>query len=106
MLGAILFGLATSSEAAVIGAFGALILAGAYRSFTFSAVFTLQGGDQIIKDFVIALNLSPFMFMIVAHVIIFVLGWPLEWAKIFVTFVPIFLPLLDYFGIDPLFFSS
>jgi tripartite ATP-independent transporter DctM subunit len=132
VLGAILFGLATPSEAAAIGAMGALILAAAYRSltftklkesvyltartsamvgwlfvgsFTFSAVFALLGGDQVIKDFVISLNLSPFTFMIVAQLIIFVLGWPLEWTEIIVIFVPIFLPLLDHFGIDPLFFG-
>jgi tripartite ATP-independent transporter DctM subunit len=132
VLGAILFGLATPSEAAAIGAMGALILAAAYRSldfqklkesvyltartsamvgwlfvgsFTFSAVFALLGGDQVIKDFVVGLNLSPLMFMIVAQIIIFVLGWPLEWTEIIVIFVPIFLPLLDHFGIDPLFFG-
>jgi tripartite ATP-independent transporter DctM subunit len=132
VLGAILFGLATPSEAAAIGALGALILAAAYRSltytklkesvyltartsamvgwlfvgsFTFSAVFALLGGDQVIKDFVIGLNLSPFTFMIVAQLIIFILGWPLEWTEIIVIFVPIFLPLLDHFGIDPLFFG-
>ena len=132
VLGAILFGLATPSEAAAIGALGALILAAAYRSltytklkesvyltartsamvgwlfvgsFTFSAVFALLGGDQVIKDFVVGLNLTPFWFMILAQVIIFVLGWPLEWTEIIVIFVPIFLPLLDHFGIDPLFFG-
>jgi tripartite ATP-independent transporter DctM subunit len=132
VLGAILKGLATPSEAAAIGAMGALVLAAAYRSltyiklkesvyltartsamvgwlfvgsFTFSAVFALLGGDQVIKDFVIGLNLSPFTFMIVAQLIIFVLGWPLEWTEIIVIFVPIFLPLLDHFGIDPLFFG-
>jgi tripartite ATP-independent transporter DctM subunit len=132
VLGAILFGLATPSEAAAIGALGALILAAAYRSlnfeklresvyltartsamvgwlfvgsFTFSAVFALLGGDQVIKDFVVGLNLTPFMFLVVAQLIIFILGWPLEWTEIIVIFVPIFLPLLDHFGIDPLFFG-
>jgi tripartite ATP-independent transporter DctM subunit len=132
VLGAILFGLATPSEAAAIGALGALLLAAAYRSlnytklkesvfltartsamvgwlfvgsFTFSAVFALLGGDQVIKDFVVGLNLTPFMFLLVAQIIIFILGWPLEWTEIIVIFVPIFLPLLDHFGIDPLFFG-
>ncbi len=132
VLGAILMGIATPSEAAAIGALGALVLAAAYRSlnftklkesvyltartsamvgwlfvgsFTFSAVFALLGGDQVIKDFVIGLNLTPFMFLVVAQLIIFVLGWPLEWTEIIVIFVPIFLPLLDHFGIDPLFFG-
>lgn len=132
VLGAIMFGLATPSEAAAIGALGALILAAAYRSltfeklkesvfltartsamvcwlfvgsFTFSAVFAILGGDAVIKDFVVGLDLSPLMFLIVTQIIIFILGWPLEWTEIIVIFVPIFLPLLDHFGIDPLFFG-
>jgi TRAP-type mannitol/chloroaromatic compound transport system permease large subunit len=74
-------------------------------SFTFSAVFAALGGDDVIKDFVVALDLSPITFLIVAQLIIFVLGWPLEWTEIIVIFMPIFLPLLDHFGIDPLFFG-
>jgi tripartite ATP-independent transporter DctM subunit len=132
VLGAIMFGLATPSEAAAIGALGALVLAAAYRaltfqklkesvyltartsamvgwlfvgSFTFSAVFAILGGDAVIKDFVVGLDLSPFTFLLLTQLIIFVLGWPLEWTEIIVIFVPIFLPLLDHFGIDPLFFG-
>ncbi len=132
VLGAIMFGVATPSEAAAIGALGALILAAAYRSltfeklresvyltartsamvcwlfvgsFTFSAVFAILGGDAVIKDFVVGLDLSPFMFLLVTQIIIFILGWPLEWTEIIVIFVPIFLPLLEHFGIDPLFFG-
>ena len=132
VLGAIMFGLATPSEAAAIGALGALVLAAAYRSltfeklkesvyltartsamvcwlfvgsFTFSAVFAILGGDAVIKDFVVGLDLSPLMFLLVTQIIIFILGWPLEWTEIIVIFVPIFLPLLDHFGIDPLFFG-
>jgi tripartite ATP-independent transporter DctM subunit len=132
VLGAIMFGLATPSESAAIGALGSLVLAIAYRaltwtklkesvyltartsamvgwlfvgSFIFSAVFAALGGDDVIKDFVIALDLSPLGFMIVAQIIIFILGWPLEWTEIIVIFVPIFMPLVDHFGIDPLFFG-
>jgi tripartite ATP-independent transporter DctM subunit len=132
VLGAIMFGLATPSEAAAVGALGALILAAAYRSltfeklkesvyltartsamvcwlfvgsFTFSAVFAILGGDAVIKDFVVGLDLTPLMFLLVTQIIIFILGWPLEWTEIIVIFVPIFLPLLDHFGIDPLFFG-
>ena len=132
VLGAIMFGVATPSEAAAIGALGALILAAAYRSltfeklresvyltartsamvcwlfvgsFTFSAVFAILGGDAVIKDFVVGLDLSPLMFLLVTQIIIFILGWPLEWTEIIVIFVPIFLPLLEHFGIDPLFFG-
>jgi tripartite ATP-independent transporter DctM subunit len=132
VLGAILFGLATPSEAAAIGALGSLLLAAAYRSlsleklkeavfltartsamvcwlfvgsFIFSAVFAYLGGQALIERFVVGLELSPTMFLIVSQLIIFLLGWPLEWTEIIVIFVPIFLPLLDHFEIDPLFFG-
>ena len=132
VLGAILFGLATPSEAAAVGAFGSLALAVAYReltwdrlkesifltvktsamvmwlfvgSWTFSSVFSYLGGHKWIEQFVLGLNLSPLLFLILAQVIIFLLGWPLEWSEIIIIFVPIFLPLLDTFKIDPLFFG-
>ena len=132
VLGAILFGLATPSEAASVGAFGSLLLAACYReltwerlkqsvyltvrtsamvcwlfvgSWTFSSVFSYLGGHMVIEEFVMGLNLSPVMFLILAQVIIFILGWPLEWSEIIIIFVPIFLPLLDAFNIDPLFFG-
>jgi tripartite ATP-independent transporter DctM subunit len=132
VLGAILFGLATPSEAASVGAFGSLALAAAYReltwerlkqsvyltvrtsamvcwlfvgSWTFSSVFSYLGGHMVIEEFVLGLNLSPIFFLILAQIIIFLLGWPLEWSEIIIIFVPIFLPLLDAFKIDPLFFG-
>ncbi len=132
VLGAILFGLATPSEAASIGALGGLVLAVAYRaltwqrlresvyltvrttamvcwlfvgSWTFSSVFSYLGGEQIINEFVTGLDLSPVVFLILAQLIIFLLGWPLEWSEIIIIFVPIFLPLLPHFDIDPLFFG-
>ncbi len=132
VLGAILFGLATPSEAASIGALGGLFLAVAYRaltwqrlresvyltvrttamvcwlfvgSWTFSSVFSYLGGEQIIAEFVTGLDLSPLTFLLLAQLIIFLLGWPLEWSEIIIIFVPIFLPLLPHFGIDPLFFG-
>ncbi|HEX9904849.1 MAG TPA: TRAP transporter large permease subunit [Propylenella sp.] len=132
VLGAILFGFATPSEAAAVGALGGLGLAVAYRaltwqrlkesvyltvrttamvcwlfvgSWTFSSVFSYLGGEQIITEFVTGLDISPLMFLILAQVIIFLLGWPLEWSEIIIIFVPIFLPLLPHFGIDPLFFG-
>jgi tripartite ATP-independent transporter DctM subunit len=132
VLGAILKGWATPTEAAAVGALGALVLAAAYRSLTFaklkesvfltartsamvcwlfigsflfSAVFAVLGGQAVIEHFVLSLNLSPTMFMIVSQAIIFLLGWPLEWTEIIIIFMPIFLPLLDHFGIDPLFFG-
>ena len=132
VLGAILFGLATPSEAAAIGALGGLALAAAYRaltwqrlkesvyltarttamvcwlfvgSATFASVFAYLGGQQFISDFVTGLDMSPLMFLIMAQIIIFILGWPLEWTEIIVIFIPIFIPLLPHFGIDPLFFG-
>ncbi|TRD15267.1 TRAP transporter large permease [Palleronia caenipelagi] len=132
VLGSILFGLATPTEAASIGALGGMFLAVVYRamswqrlresvyltvrttamvcwlfvgSYTFSAVFSYLGGEHLISEFVQSLDLSPLMFLILAQLIIFLLGWPLEWSEIIIIFVPIFLPLLAVFNIDPLFFG-
>jgi len=132
VLGAILFGLATPSEAAAIGALGGLVLAAAYRaltwqrlkesvylsvrtsamvcwlfvgSWTFASVFSYLGGHDLIQEFVLGLGLSPLAFLLLAQFIIFLLGWPLEWSEIIIIFVPIFLPMLAAFGIDPLFFG-
>ena len=74
-------------------------------SFTFSAVFAYLGGHQPIEQFMLSMNLSSLGFMIVAQIIIFILGWPLEWTEIIVIFMPIFLPLLKTFNVDPLFFG-
>ncbi len=132
VLGSILFGLATPTEAASIGALGGIFLAFVYRamtwqrmresvyltlrttamvcwlfvgSYTFSAVFSYLGGEHVISEFVQGLNLTPVQFLILAQLIIFLLGWPLEWSEIIIIFVPIFLPLLVFFEIDPLFFG-
>jgi tripartite ATP-independent transporter DctM subunit len=132
VLGAILFGLATPTEAAGVGAFGALLLAAAYRqldyqrvqesvyltaratamvcflfigSWTFSSVFAYLGGQAVIERFFLSLDLSTTGFLILTQILIFLLGWPLEWTEIIIIFVPIFLPLLDDFGVDPIFFG-
>lgn len=132
VLGAILFGLATPSEAAAIGAMGGVLLAAAYRaltwerlkeavfltarttamvcwlfvgSWTFSSIFSYLGGEGLIKDFVLSMDLNTITFLLLAQLIIFVLGWPLEWSEIIIIFVPIFLPLLAHFNVDPLFFG-
>jgi tripartite ATP-independent transporter DctM subunit len=132
VLGAILFGLATPSEAAGIGALGSIVLAAAYRalnyemlresvyltaratamvcylfigSWTFSSVFALLGGQAVVEQFFLSLNLSPTQFLLLTQALIFLLGWPLEWTEIIIIFVPIFLPLLDDFHIDPIFFG-
>lgn len=132
VLGAILFGLATPSEAAAVGALMSIVLAAAYRSlnftmmresvyltvratamvcylfigsWTFSAVFAVLGGQTVVEQFFASMNLSPVMFLLLTQVIIFLLGWPLEWTEIIIIFVPIFLPLLPNYGIDPIFFG-
>ncbi|HEX9822302.1 MAG TPA: TRAP transporter large permease subunit [Methylomirabilota bacterium] len=132
VLGAILFGLATPSEAAGAGALASLLLAAGYGalgfrmlkesvfltaratamvcylfigSWTFSAVFALLGGQSVVERFFLSMNLSSVQFLILAQFIIFLLGWPLEWTEIIIIFVPIFLPLLDTFKVDPIFFG-
>ena len=132
VLGAIMFGLATPTEAAAVGAFGGFLLALAYRSLTwgrlkeavyltartsamvcwlfvgsatFASIFAYLGGEGIIKEFVLGLNMNAITFLLMSQVIIFLLGWPLEWTEIIIIFVPIFLPLLPHFGIDPLLFG-
>jgi TRAP-type mannitol/chloroaromatic compound transport system permease large subunit len=150
VLGSIVFGLATPTEAAAVGALGGLVLAGVYRyvaareatsgsaavlrtvkdlggiikessfltaktsamvcwlfvgSSIFSASFALLGGQDIVEQWVLSLGLTPFQFMVLAQFIIFILGWPLEWTEIIVIFMPIFIPLLPKFGVDPLFFG-
>ncbi len=74
-------------------------------SWTFASVFSYLGGEELISEFVLGLDLEPWMFLLLAQVIIFLLGWPLEWSEIIIIFVPIFLPLLPAFGVDPLFFG-
>ncbi|MDO8449763.1 MAG: TRAP transporter large permease subunit [Rhodoferax sp.] len=132
VLGSIVFGLATPTEAAAMGSLGGLLLAAAYRrlnfgvlresvyltaktsamvcwlfvgSSIFSAAFALLGGQEIINQWVLSLDMTPVQFMIMAQVVIFLLGWPLEWTEIIVIFMPIFIPLLPHFGVDPLFFG-
>ena len=74
-------------------------------SSIFSAAFALLGGQEVVEHWVLSLGLTPIQFMILAQVIIFLLGWPLEWTEIIVIFMPIFIPLLAKFNIDPLFFG-
>jgi len=155
VLGSIVFGLATPTEAAAVGALGGCLLAGAYRFIThlreaapggqnvggtvlttvkelggiikessfltaktsamvcwlfvgssiFSASFALLGGQGIVERWVLSLDMTPVQFMILAQIVIFLLGWPLEWTEIIIIFMPIFIPLLSHFGIDPLFFG-
>ncbi|MFO1324534.1 MAG: TRAP transporter large permease subunit [Burkholderiales bacterium] len=74
-------------------------------SSIFSAAFALLGGQGVVERWVLSLDMTPVQFMVLAQVIIFLLGWPLEWTEIIVIFMPIFIPLLPHFNIDPLFFG-
>ena len=155
VLGSIVFGFATPTEAAAVGAFGGFVLAAAYRfiahsrdapaqrarqsgpvaasmrelgvilkessfltaktsamvcwlfvgSAIFSAAFALLGGQDLVEKWVLSMDLTPLQFMVLAQAIIFLLGWPLEWTEIIVIFMPIFIPLLPHFNVDPLFFG-
>jgi tripartite ATP-independent transporter DctM subunit len=132
VLGSILGGLATPAEAAAMGALGGLFLAVIYRSltwtkvkesvfltakstamvcwlfigsWTFASVFSYLGGHDVIEHFVLSMNLEPWQFLVMVQLIIFLLGWPLEWSEILIIFVSIFLPMLDNFGINPYFFA-
>jgi TRAP-type mannitol/chloroaromatic compound transport system permease large subunit len=133
VLAVILFGITTATESAAIGAAGAFILALQARTFSwdrvkqsvfltakttamvcwlfvgsalFSGVFAILGGQQLVERWVLSLNMTPIQFMILSQAIIFVLGWPLEWTEIIVIFVPIFLPLLKHFNIDPILWGT
>ena len=129
VLGVILFGITTATESAAVGAAGAFLMAWSagtldfekikqavfltakttsmvcwlfVGSALFSAVFAILGGQRLVEEWVMALNLTPIQFLLLSQAIIFVLGWPLEWTEIIVIFVPIFLPLLAHFQIDPM----
>jgi TRAP-type mannitol/chloroaromatic compound transport system permease large subunit len=129
VLGVILFGITTATESAAVGAAGAFLMAWSagtlnferikeavfltakttsmvcwlfVGSALFSAVFAILGGQRLVEEWVMAMNLSPIQFLLLSQAIIFVLGWPLEWTEIIVIFVPIFLPLLSHFQIDPM----
>ena len=132
VLGSILGGLATPAEAAAMGALGSMVLAVLYRaltwqkvqesvflcakatamvcwlfvgSWTFASIFSYLGGHDVIEHWVLGMQLAPWQFLVMVQTIIFILGWPLEWSEILIIFVPIFLPMLDNFGVNPYFFA-
>jgi TRAP-type mannitol/chloroaromatic compound transport system permease large subunit len=129
VLAVILFGITTATESAAVGAAGAFLLALQARTLNwkrtkeavfltakttamvcwlfvgsalFSAVFAILGGQALIEQWVLSLDMTPVQFMILSQAIIFILGWPLEWTEIIIIFVPIFLPMLRHFDIDPI----
>ncbi|MDC0439295.1 TRAP transporter large permease subunit [Candidatus Pelagibacter sp.] len=132
VLGTILAGIATPAEAAAAGAFGAILLSWFYKtlkwqsfkesvfltakttamimwlfigSWTFSSVFSYLGGHEVFEHFFTSINITTWQFLIITQIIIFLLGWPLEWTEILIIFVPIFLPLLEVFDVNPYFFA-
>ena len=132
VLGTILSGMATPAEAAAAGAFGAILLSWFYKSltwqgfkesvfltakttamimwlfigsWTFSSVFSYLGGHEVFEHFFKSIEITTWQFLIITQIIIFLLGWPLEWTEILIIFVPIFLPLLEVFNVDPYFFA-
>jgi len=133
VLAVILFGITTATESAAVGAAGSFLLAWHAKSLTwqrvkeamfltakttamvcwlfigsalFSAVFALLGGQQLLETWVLGLNMTPVQFLLLSQAIIFLLGWPLEWTEIIVIFVPIFLPMLVHFHIDPVLWGT
>ena len=132
VLGTILAGLATPAEAAAVGAFGALVLSYFYKSlkwknfkesvfltaktsamimwlfvgsWRFASVFSYLGGHEVFEHFFKSMDIQPWQFLVITQIIIFLLGWPLEWTEILIIFVPIFLPLVEFFGVNPYFFA-
>jgi len=132
VLGTILGGFATPAEAAAVGAFGSIVLSYFYKtlkwkafkesvfltakttamimwlfigSWTFASVFSYLGGHEVFEHFFKSMDLAPWQFLVITQLIIFLLGWPLEWTEILIIFVPIFLPLLAIYGINPYFFA-
>ncbi len=133
VLAVILFGITTATESAAVGAAGAFLLAFQARtldwkrtkeavfltakttamvcwlfvgSALFSAVFAILGGQGLVERWTLSLDMTPLQFMLLSQAIIFVLGWPLEWTEIIIIFVPIFLPLLKHYNIDPVLWGT
>jgi tripartite ATP-independent transporter DctM subunit len=132
-LGSILAGLATPTEAAAFGAFGALVLAAAYGRLTyaglkrsvlaatatssmvlllavtsnvFGAVFSRLGTASWITDTLLALPVPPTAMLLLVVVLIFLLGWPFEWPAIVLVFLPIFYPVVAALKFDLVWFGA
>lgn len=132
-LGTIMAGLATPTDAGAVGAFAVLVLTLVYRKMTiaafkramiqtletscmilllvaasnfFGAVFSRLGSASWIAEMLLGLNIPPMMMLALILLVIFVLGWPLEWVPIVLIVVPILLPLVTKMGIDVLWFST
>jgi len=132
-LGSIIFGLATPTEAAAMGAFGASVLTACYGRLSFAvvrdaayktlqtssmvlflavasnvygAVFTRLGTGTMLAEGLLSLPVPPLALMALLMVVIFILGWPLEWPAIVLIFVPIFLPVVTALKFDLVWFGT
>jgi tripartite ATP-independent transporter DctM subunit len=132
-LGSIIFGLATPTEAAAMGAAGAVLLSLAYRrlswrglrqacmrtletssmvlflavaSNVYGAVFTKLGTSTMIAEAMLGLPVSPEVMLVLLMAVIFLLGWPLEWPAIVFIFLPIFLPVVTALKVDLVWFCT
>jgi len=131
-LGSILFGLATPTEGAGMGAFGSIILALAYKKMTFKglkealiktleitalimflvaasnffgAVFSKLGTPSLLTDYLLNLEINKYWILAIMMAVIFLLGWPLEWVPIVLIVLPILLPLVQELGFNLTWFA-
>ena len=131
VLGSIMFGIAAPTEAAALGALGAILLTVVYRRFTlaafgealiktltvtamimlillggslFTGVFAATGGMGVMRDLLDAVNLGPWGLLFLFLGIVFLAGFFLEWISILLIFVPLFMPFVIGAGFDPLWF--
>ncbi|MCP1335755.1 TRAP transporter large permease [Futiania mangrovi] len=132
VLGTILKGIATPTEAASVGALGALVLAGFYRRLDlpmlreaflttlkltsmilfivvggsmFSSIFRGLGGNDVVRAVVEAADLGTFGIVALLLAIVFVAGFILEWVSVLLICLPIFVPILDAYAVDPIWFA-
>jgi tripartite ATP-independent transporter DctM subunit len=132
-LGTIMFGVATPTEGAACGAVGSLILTLAYRKMTwnnlltsmyrtveisamilllcgasnfFGAVFSRLGSATLLTQVLLGMKLDPMIMLIAIMVLIFVLGWPLEWVPIVLIIIPILMPMVRELGYNLTWFCT
>jgi tripartite ATP-independent transporter DctM subunit len=132
-LGTIMFGVATPTEGAACGAIGSLLLTMAYRKMTwsnllnsmyrtveisamilllcaasnfFGAVFSRLGSAMLLTKMLLAMQLDPMIMLIAIMVLIFVLGWPLEWVPIVLIIIPILMPMVRELGYNLTWFCT
>lgn len=132
VMGTILAGVATPTEAAALGATGALVLALFKRTCTwtmisgaavatarttcmvmalfiggkvFSVIFLSIGGGDVVADVLLGMDVSPYVVLLLMNLVVFILGMFIDWAAILLVTVPIFTPIAQDLGFDPLWFA-